>query len=32
MFYDKAKLIENYSCFLLNKCTKIFSYIDVENC
>ena len=23
MFYDKAKLIENYSYFLLNECKKI---------
>ena len=25
MFYDKAKLIENYSCFLLNKCAKVLT-------
>ena len=30
MFYDKAELIEKYSCFLLNKCTKILALIDVK--
>ena len=25
MFYDKDQLIENYSSFLLNKCTKTLS-------
>ena len=26
MFCDKAKVIENYSYFLLNKCTNFFSH------
>ena len=30
MFYDKAKLIENYSYFLLNKCTNFFHKLTLK--
>ena len=30
MFYDKAKLIEKYNCFLLNKFTKDLAKIVLK--